>query len=203
MGMTTQDYVDYGIDDVQFLIPKNEAPRNEGRLLLEVTVAPTNGCYVAGTHVPQGTSKVIIYKSQLKNVQKMVATEAALTAWKSAEEMHARALEIFIDDAVGYKLTDSVKASPEKMKERESQALKFDGSPSFHLASMGFPKGIAPIRKLEILKELEVIKTERAESDNKFDKLIGALEGKRDDDRVSKLEAQIARLEALLTEKKK
>ena len=67
-------------------IPHEVPARNESRLLIETEVDPVNGIALAGQFVEHGAPrKLVIYKSQLKEIQGLLRTEAERVALANAK----------------------------------------------------------------------------------------------------------------------
>lgn len=72
-------------------------PRNESRLLIEVDVHPVSGIAEFGQNIPHGKSQLLIYQSQVKQLEKLTQTAEQKSDWESAKRAFERALKKHVD----------------------------------------------------------------------------------------------------------
>jgi hypothetical protein len=78
-------------------VPHNVEPRNESRLLIEVDVHPVSGIAEFGQNIPHGKSQLLIYQSQVKQLEKLTQTAEQKSDWESAKRAFERALKKHVE----------------------------------------------------------------------------------------------------------
>lgn len=167
-------------------------PRNEGRVLLEVTVTPQNGTTVAGQHWPQGTSRRVVYESQMEEVLSRVASPEEAEAWDRAVKVH----QAMLDEHVRREL----RPTPEKEADPSFQILKartvktFAGSPSAEFCKL-FATGKRPLAKVEVIDRAAPPETPENQQKNLVMQIAQAMGGGGE---VAELRRENAELRASL-----
>ena len=140
---------------------KHRVPaRDEKRMVVEVDVVPTNGCLVAKQHVKQGTSRVVIYESELTGVENMVLSDEHKRAWERSERTYLSQLEAHIQNTIG-KPSDHRAETYRAERERVIEAYG-ESTPS-KLFEQEYPKLNRPLRSMNVVK-LDVAAPETPET---------------------------------------
>lgn len=144
--------------------------RDERRVLIEVEVTPTNGISIAGQHVRQGVSRVVVYESELPDIEARVASDEHKRAWADAVKTYQRQLDRFILNTVG---KDD---GTEGWKLRREQAIKTFGETTVSLEySRNFPGGLPPIARLTKVEQLKAPETETNRDATRLEGLVTKL----------------------------
>ena len=134
--------MDTSHNGIKHLVPA----RNESRLLVRVEVIPSNGCDVGGQHVKRGTHDVIIYTSELAEVQSLVRTEQAKADFDRALKVFARKLE---------DLCRGLGNSTEHQIERQRRIDEFHESPySIMAEDPAYRGGFGKLLSCTVLEEV-------------------------------------------------
>lgn len=144
--------------------------RDEKRWLIEVEVTPTNGIAIAGQHVRQGTSRLVVYETDLPDIEARVATDQHKSAWNAAVSTYNTALNRYITSTIG---KDD---GSESYRLRKEQAAKMFGetTPSLEF-SRNHAGGMPPIAKLTKLEELKAPETETNRDATRLEQLVTKL----------------------------
>lgn len=146
------------------------AARDEKRVLIEVEVTPTNGISIGGQHVRQGTHRLVVYETDLPDIEARVATDEHKAAWSAAVSTYNNALNRYITSTIG---KDD---KSEAYRLRKEQATKMFGETSVSLEfSRNHAGGMPPIAKLTKLEELKAPETETNRDATRLEGLVTKL----------------------------
>lgn len=150
---------------------KHSVPtRDEARVLIEVEVTPTNGIVIGGQHVRQGTHRLVVYETDLPDIEARVATDEHKRAWSEAIKTFNRALDRFVVSSVG---KDD---GSEAYRLRKEQAIKMFGDTTVSLEfSRNFPGGMPPIARLTKVEQLKAPETETNRDATRLEGLVTKL----------------------------
>lgn len=150
---------------------KHSVPtRDEERWLIEVEVTPTNGIAIAGQHVRHGTSRLVVYATDLPDIEARVATDQHKAAWSAAISTYNTALNRYIVSSIG---KDD---GSESYRLRKEQATKMFGETTVSLEfSRNYPAGMPPIAKLTKLEQLKAPETETNRDATRLEGLVTKL----------------------------
>jgi hypothetical protein len=132
-------------------------PRDEKRVLVEVDVFPSNGTGIGGQHVKQGKHRVVLYQSDLEDLEAATASPQQIRDW---------------DDAVA-----SYEAQPEQYRIKRERALAQygDTTPSLEFCRK-HPLGRPPVTSWRVLAEnLDAPDTDSNRESKRLEHLIGQL----------------------------
>ena len=147
--------------------------RDEARLLIEVDVFPINGVSIGGQLAKHGKSRLVIYASELPEVEKRVATKAQIADWEDAVRVYEAALESYVDGAIGKRHSPKWLNDPTGYENARKLAVgKYgDTTPSLEFARR-HKGGRPPITSLSIIEELPAPTTQDNREAQRFEALI-------------------------------
>jgi hypothetical protein len=123
--------------------------RDEGRVLLEVDVIPSNGVSVAGQYVAPGTHRVIVYATEVPAVEAMVRTPEEETEWNRSVAKHEAAMERTLVEA---KLSiKDVAKDPDLASARRKAIASYGATSSEAILAQTFRTGIGVLRSCKVL----------------------------------------------------
>jgi hypothetical protein len=152
--------------------------RDEGRVLLEVDVIPSNGAVVAGQYVAPGAHRVIVYATEVAAVEAMVRTPEEAAEWKRSVAQHEAALErTLVEAKLGLK---HVAEDPDLASARRKAIASYGATSAEAILAQTYRTGIGVLRSCKVLDadvpppETDVVR-ERKRSEEMAEMMAGAL----------------------------
>lgn len=143
-------------------IPHKVPPRNEKRVLVEVDVDPVNGASEFCQIIPQGKHVVLLYESELAQLEKLTQDDEEKRDWATAVKQYESALARHL----------------EPIKDERARKLaeeSFGFSPSYYFSVMR-PGGKRPFRSFRVLeRNIPAPETPSNLQDTQFERLTEVL----------------------------
>jgi hypothetical protein len=146
-------------------------PRDEKRVLVEVDVFPSNGTGIGGQHVKQGKHRVVLYQSDLEDLEAATASPQQIRDWDDAVASYEAQRERWVVGAVG----KNDGSEQYRIKRERALAQYGDTTPSLEFCRK-HPLGRPPVTSWRVLAEnLDAPDTDSNRESKRLEHLIGQL----------------------------